>query len=64
MITDFENGIDRIKLAGPRGINDFGDLAGLIQENGDDVVIDFGADELTVEDFDPGIFDAGDFLFA
>jgi Ca2+-binding RTX toxin-like protein len=63
-IADFQNGSDRIKIAGFAGIDDFGDLAGLIQDVGPDVRIDFGADELTIENVQPGILDAGDFLFA
>jgi Ca2+-binding RTX toxin-like protein len=63
-IDDFQNGVDRIKLAGLAGIDDFGDLAGLIQDIGPDVRIDFGANELTIENIQPGALDAGDFLFA
>jgi Ca2+-binding RTX toxin-like protein len=62
-ITDFADGSDKIELA-VTGIDDFGDLDGLIQDIGGDVVIDFGDNELTVENTDSGIIDAGDFLFA
>jgi Ca2+-binding RTX toxin-like protein len=61
-IADFQDGTDRIELVVP-GIDDFGDLAGLIRDAGPDVVIDFGADELTLAGIAPGALDAGDFLF-
>jgi Ca2+-binding RTX toxin-like protein len=63
-ITDFTNGADTIEIAGFAGIDDFGDLGGLIQDVGADVVIDFGAHELTIENINPPILDAGDFIFA
>ena len=44
----------RSSSPGLAGINDFGDLAGLIQDTGADVLIDFGADELTIENIQPG----------
>jgi Ca2+-binding RTX toxin-like protein len=62
-ITDYADGTDKIKLAG-LGVDDFGDLDGLIQDIGGDVVIDFGAHELTIENTASAILDAGDFLFA
>jgi Ca2+-binding RTX toxin-like protein len=62
-ITDYADGTDKIKLAG-LGVDDFGDLGGLIQDIGGDVVIDFGAHELTIENTSSAILDAGDFLFA
>jgi Ca2+-binding RTX toxin-like protein len=62
VITDFQNGIDRIKLA-VAGVDDFGDLAGRISADGDDVVIDFGHDELTLADTAIHEVNAADFLF-
>jgi Ca2+-binding RTX toxin-like protein len=62
-ITDFADGSDHIELA-VAGIDEFGDLDGLIQDIGGDVVIDFGDDELTIANTNSGIIDAGDFLFA
>jgi Ca2+-binding RTX toxin-like protein len=63
-ITDFENGIDFIKVAKVPGIESFDDLWDHVEASGDDVVIDFGADQLTLEDVSLAWIDASDFVFS
>ena len=62
-ITDFQNGQDKIKFEGFAWLNDFGDLAGRINDVGSDVVIDLGANDLRLENVQPGWLDASDFVF-
>ena len=62
-ITDFQNGQDKIQFAGYAWLQDFGDLAGRIDDVGSDVVIDLGANELRLENVEPGWLDATDFIF-
>jgi Ca2+-binding RTX toxin-like protein len=62
-ITDFQNGQDKIQFAGFGWLNDIGDLVGRVHDTGADVVIDLGTHELTIENVNPGIFDASDFIF-
>ena len=62
-ITDFQNGQDKIQFDGYAWLNDFGDLAGRIHDVGSDVVIDLGANDLHLENVQPGWLDASDFIF-
>lgn len=62
-ITDFQNGHDKIQFNGYAWLQDFGDLAGRINDVGTDVVIDLGANELRLENVQPGWLDATDFIF-
>ncbi len=62
-ITDFQNGQDKIKFEGFAWLNDVSDLVGRVYDTGSDVVIDLGTHELTIENVNPNIFDASDFIF-
>jgi Ca2+-binding RTX toxin-like protein len=62
VITDFENGVDKIVLKN-LGVDSFEDFAKLGGQVGDDVVIDFGERVLTIENVDAADIDATDFLF-
>jgi len=64
VVTDFEDGSDRINIAKVPGFDDFSDLAGHIQADGGDVVIDLGANELRLEDVSLAWIDASDFVFS
>ena len=60
-ITDFGNGDDSIELAS-FGVFTYGALKGMMQQKGDNVVIDFGdGDVLTFLKFDKGDFTKADF---
>lgn len=58
-IEDFSQGDgDLIVIQGPAGM---GDLT--ISQNGSDAVIDYGANSITLQNFNAGSLSAGDFLF-
>jgi Ca2+-binding RTX toxin-like protein len=60
-ITDFGNGDDSMELAG-LGVGDFGELKGLMEQKGKNVVINFGdGDVLTFLNFDRDDFSKNDF---
>ena len=63
-ITDFLDGTDKIDLAGFAAVTDFADLmANHAVQSGSAVVISYGSDELTIENFTLAKMDASDFLF-
>ena len=62
-ITDFEQGVDEVQLVGITGIDSFDDIEGLLQQVGNDVVLDFGDRTLTFENQDIADFSANDFDF-
>lgn len=60
-IRNFEDGTDIFNLAGLKGFDDFeGFLKHARQRNGD-VILSFGRDQLTIEDFSIAQLDASDF---
>jgi Ca2+-binding RTX toxin-like protein len=62
VITDFEDGIDKINLQNHTGIEKFGDLG--VKQNGDDVIVDLGGgDTVTLRDVDKTDLSGVDFMF-
>lgn len=63
-VLDWEDGIDRIDLSRSAGIDDFGDLAPHARQNGENVVIKLGLDQIVVlKDADLSDLDGRDFIF-
>ncbi len=63
-ITDFENGVDRIKISAGNEYDSWDEVVAVATQEGNDVEIDFGGnDVLTLENFDINNLDASDFLF-
>lgn len=60
-ITDFREG-DRIDLRRIDGLDDLGDLRAAARDRGDDLLLRFGRDRLTIEDYNRDDLEAGDFL--
>ena len=58
-IADFQNGIDQIEIAS--GAEHFADVR--ITDSGAHVVIDYGANAITIENLDHRLIDAADFIF-
>lgn len=68
IITDFEArdthaSHDRIDVSKISAIDSFSDVKSLMSQHGDDVLIDFGKAELTLEDVKLSQLGKGDFLF-
>ena len=62
VITDFEDGADRINLETYKGIDGFGDLA--VKQHGDDVVVTFAdGDQVTIRNFEKANLTDADFVF-
>jgi len=62
-IMDFRNGQDRIDVSGWTGIDDFADVQANVAVTGDDLVIAFGNDDITIRNMKLSELDAGDFIF-
>ena len=61
-VTDFQNGADKIKLAGVTGVDDFGDLD--LTDTGPGVLVDYGTGTVLLANVgDINTIDASDFLF-
>jgi Ca2+-binding RTX toxin-like protein len=61
-VTDFENGVDKIRITGQAGINDIGDLT--IAQNGANVLITLpDGSTITLSNTSAGNIDASDFLW-
>lgn len=63
VITDFENGHDRIGIKGYVEIDSFSDLAGKIMESGQDVLIDVSGRSILLQDTKLSEIDRHDFFF-
>ncbi|WP_172329930.1 calcium-binding protein [Mangrovicoccus sp. HB161399] len=64
IIFDFEQGLDIVTIKGQAGISGFGDLDGLLSQDGTSALIDFGANELRFEGLDHTQLSESDFAFA
>lgn len=64
VIADFTNGVDYIKLSDLTAATDFADLkAHHLKVSGDDLVIHYGQDSITISNTDKADLDATDFQF-
>jgi Ca2+-binding RTX toxin-like protein len=63
-VTDFEAGIDEIRLGGLKGAEDFADmLENHIKQKGDDLWITYGDDTVVLKGTTEAELQAGDFIF-
>jgi len=62
-IMDFEDGSDLIDLSQVSTIHSFADVAGLIRQSGNHVVIDVGTDDIVIRNTVVADIDASDFVF-
>jgi Ca2+-binding RTX toxin-like protein len=64
VITDFQDGMDKINLQTYTGIDDFSDLKGHIKQSGDDLVVTLlDGDQITLRDMDKINLSETDFAF-
>ncbi len=54
---------DLIDLSGHSAVSSFDDIAANVSQLGDDTIIDLGADQITLREFDLAELDPGDFIF-
>ena len=62
-IMDFEDGKDVINVASWNNIGDFSDIQAIMSVSGDDLVLAFGNDDLTLRNTKISELDASDFIF-
>jgi len=62
-IMDFEDGKDVINVASWNNINDFSDIQAIASVQGDDIVLAFGNEDLTIRNMKMSELDATDFIF-
>jgi Ca2+-binding RTX toxin-like protein len=64
VITDFQDGMDKINLQTYTGIDDFSDLKGHVKQSGDDLIVTLlDGDQITLRDMDKINLSETDFTF-